>query len=147
MSVDYESLVVFTRTAFHLPSCNYLNLAKTTTTEPIWFSFCLAIPPCRSCFDAVELREWINAIELHHHDCASCGTFDSERLLSHIKREVGRPQSLSRTALARVLTLRQIGHGYRSTAGELRRAGIDVSWETVRRAVKRQGTYASNRVR
>ena len=59
------------------------------------------------------------------------------------KRGVGRPKSLSNEALRRVLTLRESGYGYRSTARELRRAGTDVSWETVRRAVKHQGAYRS----
>jgi hypothetical protein len=49
---------------------------------------------------------------------------------------VGRPRSLSPAALERVLTLHESGLGYRATAGELREAGIDVNWSTVRRAVK-----------
>jgi hypothetical protein len=49
---------------------------------------------------------------------------------------LGRPRSLSAQALQRVLTLHAIGLGYRAIAEDLGRAGIDVSWSTVRRAVK-----------
>ena len=55
---------------------------------------------------------------------------------------VGRPRALPSEALERVLTLRRAGLGYRAIARELRRAGIDVNWATVRRAVKGQGAYA-----
>ena len=48
----------------------------------------------------------------------------------------GRPRSLSPAALERVLTLSAQGMGYRAISGELRVAGIDVNWSTVRRAVK-----------
>ena len=54
---------------------------------------------------------------------------------------LGRPRSLSPAALRRVLTLRRAGFGYRAISGELRAAGIDVNWSTVRRAVKGQSPY------
>jgi hypothetical protein len=59
---------------------------------------------------------------------------------------VGRPRSLSLAALERVLTLYASGLGYRAISGELRVAGIDVSWSTVRRAVKEQRPYERRQV-
>ena len=49
---------------------------------------------------------------------------------------IGRPRSLPPAALERVLTLHAAGFGYRSISSELRTAGIDVNWSTIRRAVK-----------
>jgi hypothetical protein len=56
-------------------------------------------------------------------------------------KSVGRPRSLSPTALERVLTLHAGGLGYRAIADELRQGGIDVSWPTVRRAIKGKIPY------
>ncbi len=56
---------------------------------------------------------------------------------------VGRPRALSLEALERVLTLHHGGLGYRSIARQLREAGVDVNWATIRRAVKRTGAYGT----
>lgn len=56
--------------------------------------------------------------------------------MTNSKGSVGRPRSLPPAALRRVLTLYRDGLGYRAIAGELREAGVDVNWSTIRRAVK-----------
>jgi hypothetical protein len=58
------------------------------------------------------------------------------------KRDAGRPRSLSRDDLARVLSLYKAGLGSRSITRELRNAGVDVSRPTVQRALQRQGVYS-----
>jgi hypothetical protein len=67
------------------------------------------------------------------------------RVTTDTTTSLGRPRSLSAWALQRVLTLHAIGLGYRAIAEELGRAGIDVNWSTVRRAVKGWPPYAPNR--
>jgi hypothetical protein len=61
--------------------------------------------------------------------------------VSSVRSPVGCPQSLSPATLEQVLTLHASVLGYRTISEELGRAGIDVNWSTVRRAVKGQPPY------
>ena len=57
-------------------------------------------------------------------------------------RRVGRPRSLSREELERVLSLSKAGLGSRSITRELQKAGVDVSRPTIQRALAKRGVYA-----
>jgi transposase len=59
------------------------------------------------------------------------------------KPAIGRPRSLSREDLERVLSLSKAGLGTRSITQELQKAGVDVSRPTVQRALAKKGVYAN----
>jgi hypothetical protein len=75
----------------------------------------------------------------HQEDCTSLKRANWAQ--DKPKATAGRPRALSPAALERVLTLHRAGLGYRAISSELRTAGIDVNWSTVRRAVKGQSPY------
>lgn len=53
-------------------------------------------------------------------------------------RKRGRPRVITGNMVPEVLCLHRQGLGYRATARELRRRGVQVNWSTVRRLVKAQ---------
>lgn len=55
-----------------------------------------------------------------------------------IKRKRGRPRAVPENMVPEVVCLHRQGLGYRATARELRRRGVEVNWSTVRRLVKAQ---------
>lgn len=56
--------------------------------------------------------------------------------LEAVKRKPGRPRAIPETLIPKVLSLYEVGLGYRAIARELREEGISVDWSTIRRIVK-----------
>lgn len=133
--------VVFTRGAHHRRGCVYTKRAKTPGKGPLWLSFFEVIPPCRHCFNAAEFTVWLHALMSYHRNCRPRMPYAVTRD-KRSRRRLGRPRSLSSADLQRVLSLYRGGLGTRAIAGEMRKAGVDVSRPTVQRALAKRGVYA-----
>jgi len=143
VSVDYRSLAVFTTRTFHHSGCDHLKLAESPKTQPAWLSFYLITPPCRTCFISTDFNDWLHQLRLFHQDCAPNMPITPEIEMVQPKPTIGRPRSLSREDLERVLSLSKAGLGSRSITRELQKAGVDVSRPTIQRALAKRGVYAN----
>jgi len=111
VSVDYRSLAVFTTRTFHHSGCDHLKLAESPKTQPAWLSFYLITPPCRTCFISTDFNDWLHQLRLFHQDCAPNMPITQEIEMVQTKPAIGRPRSLSREDLKRVLSLSKAGLG------------------------------------
>jgi len=138
MAVSLSSTVTGTTTRFHQPGCRslanaskprQLRIFETLIGERIY-------TPCQICWPRRTHQWWISQLRSVHQNCAPSVPYHPSISAQQAQpAHIGRPRSLSETALVRVLQLHEAGFGYRTITRRMKAAGTDTTLWSVRRAV------------